>query len=82
MKQVHSTDEINTQCPLCDRISNRNKIANHLRQKHNVAGSKWDDKTKQYIVPKQIEWTKLTNDSMTATIICCLKSNDKVNSEV
>merc|ERR1711935_426539 len=51
----HETTEATTQCPLCDRVSVRRNIKSHLNETHKVRGSRWDDKDKQYIVPKQIE---------------------------
>ena len=55
LKQVHGTDEVDTQCPLCDRVGNRKLIVTHLRQKHKVAGLRWNERHNQYIVPKQIK---------------------------
>jgi len=54
IKLKHESDEAETKCPLCDRIGNRKIIQNHLGQKHNVTGLKWDERQKQYIVPQQI----------------------------
>ena len=52
--KVHNRDQTKTQCPLCDKVAVKHKIQVHLNGFHKVLGSKWDDKLKQYIVPKQV----------------------------
>ena len=54
VRQKHDVEEATTQCPLCDRVSNRRNIKTHLFDAHSVKGIKWNDKQKQYIVPEQI----------------------------
>jgi len=44
-----------TQCPLCDRVDKRQRIHQHLIDKHKVKGSRWDGKQKKFSVPQQIQ---------------------------
>ena len=54
LKKVHNRDqETITECPQCDKVGDKFKIERHLRYKHEVAGMKWDEKYKQYVVLKQ-----------------------------
>ena len=65
VNEVHDRDhETTIKCTLCDKVGDKPQIERHLRNTHKVMGIEWDDKQKQFIVPKQVKKNKKRNECL------------------